>query len=701
MSGGRVDVQQRSAEPVVATKLGHVPGLDGIRGIAVVIVLLYHHSITWITGGELTVSMFFTLSGFLITRLLVAEWGRTETISLRSFYERRVRRLFPASFVVLFLVAALWTLFPGSGRRFAPWEWLSGLFYFENVYLQSAGKDYGGLFGLGNPLQHLWSLSLEEQVYLVFPVLVLFLMKKRHSRAAVWRLFVVLTALAAVGFVLGAYYTSNRPLWDRLPGLAAKCEGSSCAYYATEVRVAEFLLGAAFAVLWSVWKAAPTIVGTLRRPVFVALSWPLLIFSYLVWWKLGWRNDYADVFFPWGVLFNGGLTLLLIAYSIADVGMTRFLALKPIVWLGHTTYTIYLVHWPVFLWWESLKIDLSFPRWRIPVVDWILVDRFWTFCIKASITLIIVALIYYLLENPVRQRKMWVGSRLYVWLAAIALAGVLIVVVGSDRRASADDLLSTLDTSALEMQQRAVDELPPVPDDAPTSSSIDPELPARVLFVGDSQSWVLAAGLDAWEEENGVFLVPSPGVGCGIAENTRIRYLGVESDGRPGCSEWRNALPAIVGKLKPNLVVIVGGTADLSDRVIPGSDEWSHVGRPDYDEWLLDQMDSFVDVVASTGAPVVWFSSPSVDPPYVAGETGVPPFDEASRERVDRYNELIGEIADTDERVVFADFAAEVRAHPGGEFEPKMRPDGAHIDLKYAPELIDWIDATIRAVHAG
>ncbi|MEY3680601.1 MAG: hypothetical protein RL547_1214, partial [Actinomycetota bacterium] len=346
MGGARSDLDERPNAPVVATTLGHVPGLDGIRGVAVIIVLLYHHSITWITGGELTVSMFFTLSGFLITRLLVAEWGRNGTISLRSFYERRVRRLFPASFVVLFLVAALWTLFPGSGRRFASWEWLSGLFYFENVYLQSAGKDYGGLFGLGNPLQHLWSLSLEEQVYLVFPVLVLLMVRRRHSTRAVWRLFVVLSVLAAIGFALGGFYTTHRPLWDRAPGLAARCDGSSCAYYATEVRVAEFLLGAAFAVLWSVWKATPSIVATLKRPVFVALSWPLLVFSYLVWWKLGWRNEYADDFFPWGVLFNGGLTLLLITYSIADVGMTRLLAFKPIVWLGHTTYTIYLVHWP-------------------------------------------------------------------------------------------------------------------------------------------------------------------------------------------------------------------------------------------------------------------------------------------------------------------------------------------------------------------
>ena len=695
-----VITDERAQSSVVETRLGHVPGLDGIRGIAVVIVLLYHHSITWITGGELTVSMFFTLSGFLITRLLVAEWGRTDTISLRSFYERRVRRLFPASFVVLLAVAVVWTAFPGSGRRFAPWEWLSGLLYFENVYLQSAGKDYGGLFGLGNPLQHLWSLSLEEQVYLMFPVLVLLFMKKRHTTAAVWRLFVVLVVLAGGGFTLGGIYTSRPPLWDRLPGLAARCEGSSCAYYATEVRVAEFLLGAAFAVLWSVWKYAPRVIATLKRPFFVALSWPLLVFAYLVWWKLGWRNDYADVFFPWGVLFNGLITLVLIAYSIADVGMTKFLALKPIVWLGHTTYTIYLVHWPVFLWWESLKIDVSLPRWRIPIVDWVLVDRFWTFCIKTAITLTIVALIYYLVENPVRHRKMWVGSKLYAWLAAMAVAGTLVVVVGADRRAAADDLLSTLDRDALLLQQRIIDDLPTVPADAPRSSEVDPGLPARVLFVGDSQSWVLAAGLDDWEIEHGVFLVPSPGVGCGIGSDTRIEYLGVESDGRSGCAEWRDALPTIVAKLKPNVVVVVGGTADLSNRVLPGTSTWSHVGKPDFDTWLRSEMESFVDVVAATDAEVIWFTNPSVDPPYIAGETGVPPFDEASPERTERYNELIREVADGDERVTFADFAAAVRAHPGGEFEPRMRPDGAHINLKYAPELVEWIDDAIRGVHA-
>ena len=198
------------------------------------------------------------------------------------------------------------------------------------------------------------------------------------------------------------------------------------------------------------------------------------------------------------MLFRSGFVpLVLIAYATADVGMCRLLAWRPIALAGQTTYTIYLVHWPVFLWWESLRLDLSLPRWRIPGTDWVLVDRFWSFCIKTAITLVIVTVIYRLIEDPVRRRRRWVGRRLFVWLGVVALVGIAFTVVGRDRRASADDLLSTLDQNALELQQAVIAELPDVPVDAPTRASADATLPARLLFVGDSQSWVLAAGLDA------------------------------------------------------------------------------------------------------------------------------------------------------------------------------------------------------------
>lgn len=690
-----------SSAPPLESRVGHLPALDGIRGLAVIIVLLYHHSTSWMTGGELTVSMFFTLSGFLITRLMVNEWNTTGSVSLSRFYERRARRLFPASFAVLLAVVVIWTLFPGSGRKLAPWEWTSGLAYFENIYLQSAGKDYGGLFGLGNPVQHLWSLSLEEQVYLVFPVLSLLLLRSERTRRLAWRLCIVFGALALGAIALGAYYRTNSPLWSELPFLEARCSDSSCAYYATEVRMGEFFLGAAFAVLWSVWNGVPKVLTFLRHRVMAALSWPLLVVAFVIWFTVGWRNEWGDRFFPWGVSVNGLVTLLLIAYAAAGSGMCRFLAWKPVAWLGQVTYTVYLVHWPMFLLWESWRLDPDLPRLRVPGTNWVTVDHFWMFVAKAGSTMIVVCLLYYLLENPVRQRRLWVGKRLFVYLGVMACLGTTVAFVGRDHRASADDILSTLDAEALALQQRALEELPTLPADAPTRSLVDPELPARLFMVGDSQSWVLASGLDDWEAANGVVIQPSPGVGCGIGENTRIEYLGVEQDSRPGCTQWREALRPIVDKFRPNLTIVVGGTADLSDRQLPGSQEWSHIGRPEYDRWLRRAFTEFIDSIHVPGTPIIWFSSPDIDPPYVAGETGTPPFAEADPERTRLYNELIASFAAADERVVFADFAAAVRAHPGGQFESKMRPDGAHIDLGAAPELVIWIDDVIRAVLAG
>ncbi|MGA0879419.1 MAG: GDSL-type esterase/lipase family protein, partial [Ilumatobacteraceae bacterium] len=432
-----------------------------------------------------------------------------------------------------------------------------------------------------------------------------------------------------------------------------------------------------------------------------ALSWPLLAMAFVIWFTVGWRNQWGDYFFPWAVFVNGSITLVLIAYAVAGSGMCSFLAWKPVAWLGQVTYTVYLVHWPMFLLWESWRVDPDLPRWRVPGTSWVTVDHFWMFVAKAGSTMIVVCLLYYLLENPVRQRRLWVGKRLFVYLGVMACIGTTVAFVGRDHRASADDILSSLDSEALALQQQALDDLPVLPSDAPTRSAVDSELPARLFMVGDSQSWVLASGLDDWAAANGVGIQPSPGVGCGIGENTRIEYLGVEQESRPGCTQWRAALRPIADKFRPNLTIVVGGTADLSDRQLPGSDTWSHIGQTGYDRWLRQAFSEFIDLIHVPGTPVIWFSSPDIDPPYVAGETGTPPFAEADPERTRRYNALIASFAAEDDRVVFADFAAAVRAHPGGQFESKMRPDGAHIDLSAAPELVTWIDKVIRAVLAG
>ena len=112
--------------------------------------------------------------------------------------------------------------------------------------------------------------------------------------------------------------------------------------------------------------------------------------------------------------------------------------------MGQVTYTIYLVHWPMFLLWESLRLNPNLPRIRVPGTDWVTVDHFWMFVAKAASTMLVVCLIYYLLENPVRQRKMWQGKKLFIYLALMAFVGTVIAFAGNAHRSRADDVMSTL-----------------------------------------------------------------------------------------------------------------------------------------------------------------------------------------------------------------------------------------------------------------
>ena len=380
----------------------------------------------------------------------------------------------------------------------------------------------------------------------------------------------VLTALAAIGFALGPYYESHGPLWAELPAVDAQCTGISCAYYATEVRAAEFLVGAILAIVLSAVAGAPRLMESLRRPGWRAIGWAALAFEAWLWWKVGYANEWTDWFLPWGVLVNSLMVGVIILFACAGSGAQRFLTWRPFMWAGGLAYTIYLVHWPLFILFDSWRPDPDLPRWRVPGTDWVTVQSTWLFVVKVAAVLAVSSVLYYGLENPVRTRRMWKGRRLYVWLVVLAVIGSAFVLLGRDRRGAADDLLSTLNNEAEQLQQGVLDSLPILPPDPPTRSAIDPELPARVLMVGDSQSWVLSTGLDDWEAEHGVQVVASAGVGCGIGENTEIEYLGVVQDESPGCTAWRENLPAIVERFQPNAVIVVGGAADLSDRVLPG-----------------------------------------------------------------------------------------------------------------------------------
>lgn len=223
---------------MVSEPLGHLAPLDGIRAIAVVAVLLYHARFPWIPGGYLGVSTFFTLSGFLITSLLLREWNSTGGVSLRSFWVRRVRRLLPAAWAVLALVVAAGALGWWDHEQLrhlrgdVPWSLLQVV----NWHFVAADRSYSDAFAAPSPLEHYWSLAIEQQFYLLFPLVALAVLRagpsRRPARHRVRNLALVLAVLAAGSLAVN--------------GLLA--DGSvDRAYFGSDTRLAELLVGALLA----------------------------------------------------------------------------------------------------------------------------------------------------------------------------------------------------------------------------------------------------------------------------------------------------------------------------------------------------------------------------------------------------------------------------------------------------------------------
>jgi peptidoglycan/LPS O-acetylase OafA/YrhL len=210
----------------------YLPGLDGLRGLAVIGAILFHAGFTWAKGGFLGVSTFFVLSGFLITNLLIREWDASGNIRLSRFWMRRFRRLLPAALLTLLAVALIWWRL-GAPEQLASlrWDLLTSLAYVANWHFYFAGSAYANLLSAPSPLQHFWSLAIEEQFYIIFPPTAIALLGVGGRRLLV--LAICTATVASIGLAFGM---AND--FDRI-------------YYGTDTRAAELLVGALLGLWWS------------------------------------------------------------------------------------------------------------------------------------------------------------------------------------------------------------------------------------------------------------------------------------------------------------------------------------------------------------------------------------------------------------------------------------------------------------------
>ena len=353
------------------TRFDYRPGLDGVRALAVVAVLLYHVDVTWIPGGFLGVETFFVLSGYLITALLLAETTEHGTVSLKGFWARRGRRLLPAAYALLAGVVGVAAVFGDELARVID-ELPAALLYVYNWLPIVTEESYFEFMGRPSPLRHLWSLAIEEQFYLVWPLVLVWAMRSGGRRRL---------GYVALG---GAVLSGVVMVLMAEPGI-----DPSRVYYGTDTRAAGLLIGALGAIIW---HPSRRVGRRHRRALSVAGTVGVagLVAAFLT------VSEYGSF------LYGGGFALISIAslfltLAAADDGgpLARLLGVAPLRWLGTRSYAIYLWHWPVVVFTRP-GIDVPF--------DGVTVMAF-----RVVVSLLLADISYRLIETRFRTRGVAVG----------------------------------------------------------------------------------------------------------------------------------------------------------------------------------------------------------------------------------------------------------------------------------------------------
>jgi peptidoglycan/LPS O-acetylase OafA/YrhL len=376
-----------------ARPLGHIAELDGLRGLAVIGVLAFHAD--HLRGGFLGVDLFFVLSGWLITRLLLIETSTTGGVDLMAFWGRRMRRLLPAVLALLVVVSGYAWLWGDTASRVdtsdvGPWaQW-----YVANWHAIGDAGDYWALFSEPSMFDHLWSLAIEEQFYVVWPVAIALLWRRsRRPERTGW---ILMTSGVVLATLLAVVLAGN--------------SGATRVYMGTDTRAASILCGAVAAMPIS----ARAMSRLMRARAGSWVLWLAVGVIALMWWRV----DGATA--SW--LFRGGLTAhamlsaivisSLVARREADIRglLSRVVAGRGLQWCGRLSYSLYLWHWPVYIV-VADRTDLD--GWRLTLV-------------RVAATVVVSVTGYQLVEQYVRRRAQWAHGRHGTISTAVAMAAVSI-----------------------------------------------------------------------------------------------------------------------------------------------------------------------------------------------------------------------------------------------------------------------------------
>lgn len=685
MAAGPISAGPQPDEPAFQYR----PALDGVRALAVGAVVLFHAGVPGLTGGFLGVDAFFVLSGYLITSLLLAEHGKRGRIGLAAFWGRRARRLLPALLVVLVtVVLAGRYLLPAVEVRLLRGDALAALVYVANWRMIYRGSDYFAQTSAPSALQHTWSLGIEEQFYLLWPLVVVGLLAwfavrpRRHGLPShrdggrLARLMLLALSLAGATVSALAAAALYRPT------------DVNRAYFGTDSRAQALLIGCALAAALALWprpgrRPVPQGAGSDRKrhPVLGTLALAGAAGA-------AWAWTHADGTAAW--LYHGGLAAIALAVAavlahavVSPASPTaRLLALAPLVWLGRISYGVYLWHWPLFQFVNAQRTGLAGMN---------------LLALRLALTLVIPIASFFLIEEPIRHgrwlRRLPRPVPVSAAAAAVAATAVLVMVATVPvpiRPASFPAPPAALGVSPSGSRTPAAGATPPI-----RRAGRKPGAQPRIDIFGDSVAWTL-----------GAYLPDHPGLtvgniaiqGCGISLQPDILEQGTPHTLYSYCPGWPAKYQGAANIDDPDVAVLLINRWELMDTKFNGV--YTHVGQPDFDGYLSGQLDQAVRIMSSHGAHVVLLTATYT---HRAEKPDGGLYNEDQPARVDAWNALVrAEAAKHPDIVTVLDLNKVVC--PQGKYTEsigglQVRSDGLHFTPQGVQQVIaPWLLPQLTAI---
>jgi peptidoglycan/LPS O-acetylase OafA/YrhL len=570
------------------------PDVQGLRAVAILLVVLFHAGVPGITGGYVGVDVFFVISGFVITGVLLREKASTGRTSILAFYARRARRIIPAAtLVIVVTVLAAYALLGAvsGGETAVDGQWAS--VFLANIHFANTATNYLASQHPPSPLQNFWSLAVEEQFYLVYPALFLVISAVFKRPSLRVRLVLVL------GFIIFGSYSLS---------IILTATNASSAFFSPFTRAWELALGG-FVAVSTVW---------LRRL-------PSNLAAGSSWFGLGLIVVTAFVFTP-STSYPGSLVALPVAGAALVIaggatrptwGVESVLRQRPLQLLGLISYSLYLWHWPILTIAAERQGKTSLP-------------------ISESLLWVLLAVVlaigtYLVIENPVRHSGFLVGSQ---WLSlalgsCLILTGLAVSTAEAPRgnQALATDIAIAAAGSRCPSPSKTL--LAQLRSNLTSSATPDQPTPIqlRMVVVGDSTACTLIPGLEAVAPTYGVRVVNGAVIGCGIVSGhiAPVYQAGINLEQFTGdCPTKSHAAESSALKSgKPNVIVwsstfekdsVVTNTPTGSKILSQGSRSWNAV--------MAERMNQRLRQFLATGAAVVLVGQPpDVDPNGTVGLT--------------------------------------------------------------------------------